>query len=371
MTIPARRFTATDAYRQASEVVAFEADHAGGVDARAYYSTTSGGGTVAAVAVESGLKAAVTTASGDRALLQSQARPRAAAGRGRATVIVGHTSGTSTGQVKRWGAFTDDDGYFFQLDGETLSIVRRTKVSGSVVETEIANAQWNVDSNTIEPTKTHVWEIREAWPNSDARFFVDGVHVHTVSTDASITGPAYVTARLPVAVEAENESAVAAAGYFTALACAALVEAAPLPTRSFGAHGTQGTVSTSAIAILSLRPKETFGGVANLAELKATRLTVAASGDCLVQVVAGGTVSSGSWAEPDAESLAQVNTGATLSGGDVVGSFVCGTSGLSVALSEVVRLLGDSTQDTLTVAVTRLGGSDISVRAALTWEETR
>lgn len=370
MSIPLRRLTATDAYRHVEEVVAFEADHRGGLDARQYHSAVVGGGTVTAVAAESALRVAVTTAAADSARLQSQARPRAASGGGRCTRIVGHASGYSADQVKRWGAFTADDGLFFQLDGETLSVVRRTSVSGTPVDTAVANISWNTDSNIIDVTKTHVYEIREAWPNSDARFFVGGVHVHTFSTDGSITGPASVTARVPLAVEAVNDSSAASAGYFSVVGAAVLLEQAPPPCRTFGAHASQATVSTTAVAILALRPKATFGSVENQAELRACGLTIAASGDCLVQVVAGGTLTGGTWSSVGATSRAETNTGATLTDGEVARSFVC-TAALDVPLAEVVRLLGDSAQDTVTIAVTRLGASDISVRAALTWEETR
>lgn len=372
MTIPARRLTATDAYRQAVEQAVLEQEFGAGVDARAFATITAGGGTVTHVAAEAAAKVAVTTANGDRAVLRSHARPRAAAGRARGTVIVGHASGTSTGQKKRWGLFSDDDGFFFLLDGETLSVVRRSKVSGSVVDTAVANAQWSQDKNTIDVTRTHVYEIREAWPNSDALFFVDGVHVHTFSTDGAITGPAGVKARMPLSVEAKNDDAASAAGHFSVIACAVLVEEQARPHRTFAQHATNGAVSTSAVPLLAVRPKSTFGGVANLGELRADALTVMAGGDCLVQVVAGASVTGGSWDSVDAESLAEANTTmASITGGDVVRKFVL-SGNLVAALDDVVRLLGDgTTQDTLVITAQRLGGSDISVRAALTWKETR
>jgi hypothetical protein len=373
MSIPQRRLSATDAYRQAVERAVLEHEFSGGLDARVFAAITVGGGTVTHVAAQAAALVQASTASGDRALLRSHARPRAAAGRGRSVVIVGHVSALVTNQQKRWGLFSDDDGYFFQLDGETLSIVRRSKVSGSIVDVAVANPQWNASTaakSPVDTTKTHVYEIREAWPNSDAQFFVDGVHVHTMSTDGSVVGPAGVKARLPLSVEVTNSAAASAQGSFAAIAASVLVEEEPRPRRRGGAHGSEAAVSTSALLLLAIRAKATFNSVANLGELVLERLTAMASGECLIQVLAGPTVSGASWAELDATSLAEVTTAGTLSGGVVVREFAF-TGDLDESLDEVVRLLADDSQDVLAITATRLGGSDVSAHAALTWREIR
>lgn len=368
MTIPQRRLSATDAYRNAVERAVLEHEFSGGLDARLFGTTIVGGGTVTHVAAQAAALVQAGTASGDRALLRSHARPRAAAGRGRSTVIVGHVSATVTNQQKRWGSFSDDDGYFFQLDGETLSVVRRSKVSGAVVDVAVANAQWNASTSAkspIDTTKTRIYEIREAWPNSDAQFFVDGVHVHTVSTDGSIVGPAGVKARLPLSVEATNSSSAAAQGSFAVIAACVLVEGEADTQRRFGAHGSEATSGASAVVLLALRAKSTF-----LGELVLERLTAVGDQPCLIQVVAGGAISSGSWAAVDAESNAEATTAGTLSGGDVVHEFVF-SGDLDESLDDVVRLLADGTQDELAITATRLTSSDVSAHAALSWREIR
>lgn len=58
-------------------------------------------------------------------------------------VSVGDTGKTNV--VRRWGYYNDDDGLFFELDGETLSVVVRSSASGSLVETRVPQSQWNSD----------------------------------------------------------------------------------------------------------------------------------------------------------------------------------------------------------------------------------
>jgi hypothetical protein len=47
--------------------------------------------------------------------------------------------------VRRWGMFDEFNGVFFELNATTLYVVIRSNVSGSVVETRIAQADWNTD----------------------------------------------------------------------------------------------------------------------------------------------------------------------------------------------------------------------------------
>lgn len=50
-----------------------------------------------------------------------------------------------TGVVARVGYFDTEDGFFVKLAGSTPSLVRRSKITGAVVDTEVAQASWNLD----------------------------------------------------------------------------------------------------------------------------------------------------------------------------------------------------------------------------------
>jgi hypothetical protein len=51
-----------------------------------------------------------------------------------------------TGVVRRWGYYDDSNGLYFEEDEGTLYVVVRSSTSGSIVNTRVAQAQWNRDT---------------------------------------------------------------------------------------------------------------------------------------------------------------------------------------------------------------------------------
>jgi hypothetical protein len=378
MSVPLQRLSASQAYRQSIETPAFEAEHDWPLDSTQWGSITVGGGNVSHSAPLSAHVLAVTTASGDRVVLRSHARPRASANRSRSLTLTLHHAGTGNAQqTKRWGLFDDNNGLFFELDGEQLKVVRRSNITGSVVDTEVLRAQWTAAGKSTGATprdvsKTHVYEIREVWPNGDAIFLMDGEPVHQIDTDGSVVGPAYRTARLPVSIEIVNDGASAADSVYVH---AASVSVDGVPTgKAFSAQMVDASVTTEQ-PLVCIRPAATFGGQANLGEVIADALQVICSDDALIRVTVGGTITGGTWsAHPNAASFAEVNDDATsISGGRSVEYLTDG--GLSVSdlasLFQALRIQADGTTlDTLAITAEAITGS-ISARAALSWKEIR
>lgn len=381
MSINPARLTASSAYRVTGEVVCFEQGFDTALDTEAWHDGSSGGGALVRNATTSALSVSVGTASAAVARVRSHARPKAAMGRSRTTIIVASAAAV-TSQRKRFGLFDEGNGYFFELNGETLSVVRRTNVSGSVVDTAIANANWtgsNGASTYRDPSKTHVWEIREIWPNGDASFFVDGQLVHVLSTKGSVIGPSGRTARLPVTVECEN-LATTSAGSVELVSATVVIETAPVSVRTFSASAVNATVGTSDTALLCLRPRATFGGAANWGELLCDMLTATckpsvAGESTSFKIIVGATITGGSWTSPDAASIAESNATASSYTGGITAVEIVTDAGL--ALSEVkeavrtLRLRGDgTTPDTLVIAAAAESGT-ADVRMALSWKEIR
>lgn len=76
--------------------------------------------------------------------------------------------------IRRWGAFTTDDGFFYEYDGVNLGCVCRkgradTKVSNGAFN-GTNGAFYNLDANI------HTYEIH--WTNSSTWFFIDSVLIH-------------------------------------------------------------------------------------------------------------------------------------------------------------------------------------------------
>ena len=72
---------------------------------------------------------------------------------------------------QRAGYFNTANGLFVELDGTTLNFVKRSSVSGSVVETKVARTSWNVDKLdgtgpsgiTIDITKAQIFWMDLEW----------------------------------------------------------------------------------------------------------------------------------------------------------------------------------------------------------------
>jgi hypothetical protein len=378
MSVPLQRLSASQAYRQSHEVAAFESEHDGPIDAALWASITASGGSISHETTISAHVVTVSSGSGARAVLRSHARPRASANRSRSCTVVGHCGSVGKpDQIKRWGLFDDNGGYFFEVDGESLYAVRRSNVSGSVVDTAIPREQWTVKGTAtgltaVDLTKTHIWEIREVWPNGDCIFLVDGLPVHQVDTDGSIIGPAFRNARLPVSVEVVN-SASSVADHFAVISASVAVDG-QAQSKAFSAEGS-ATLTTEEV-LLSIRPALTFGSAANWGEILADTITATCTKATRFRLVVGGTLTGANWvAHTDATSFAQLDTTATVvAGGRSIAMVAEGGLAAAdlVSLVSALRVQGDgATQDVLTITAESINGDSADVRAAVVWKEIR
>jgi hypothetical protein len=102
--------------------------------------------------------------------------------------------------VRRWGAFTTTDGFFFQLSGSTFQV--GTRIASA--DTLVANGSFNGECGVTCPmlnTSVHTWEIE--YTNSAAWFLVDGRLLHKV---AGSSAPNCATMSLPAAVQNVNSA---------------------------------------------------------------------------------------------------------------------------------------------------------------------
>ncbi len=74
----------------------------------------------------------------------------------------------ATGITRRIGYFDGNNGLFFQLSGTTLSVVRRTNVTGTPVDTVTTQSNWNIDK--LDGTGRSKFTINTSLPQI---FFVD------------------------------------------------------------------------------------------------------------------------------------------------------------------------------------------------------
>ena len=123
----------------------------------------------------------------------------------------------ATGLTQRVGYFGTENGIYLEQSDGDLYLVLRSSTSGSVVETRVAQANWNVDplngsgatGITIDITKSQIQFIDIEWLGVGtvrAGFVIDGAFIiaHKFHHANLITGTYMTTASLPIRYELES-----------------------------------------------------------------------------------------------------------------------------------------------------------------------
>lgn len=128
------------------------------------------------------------------------------------------------GLRQRVGYFGANNGIFLELEGTTINLVKRSYITGSVVDTKVAKSSWNgdkLDGNgesgyTLDLTKAQIFWVDIEWLGVGSvrcGFIIDGKYViaHTFHHANSIASVYMTTATLPIRYEITNTAATASA----------------------------------------------------------------------------------------------------------------------------------------------------------------
>lgn len=153
---------------------------------------------------------------------------------------------------QRIGYFGDENGFFVQRSGSTVSFVKRSKVTGSVVDTEVTQANWNIDPLdgtgpsllTLNLDNPQILFIDVEWLGVGSvrmGFVINGqfIHCHSfhhANLDASAKGAYIQTACLPIRNEIENTDTTSANSTLKAICSTVISEG------GYELEGTQRTV---------------------------------------------------------------------------------------------------------------------------------
>lgn len=292
----------------------------------------TGGATATRNATTKQFELTCGTASGDRAILQTKQYFHYIPGIAKVLELTGGFGVAKENVSQRIGFFDDDNGIFFEILGTAFGVVQRSSVSGSVVNTRVEQADFNVDSldgtgpsgATLSLIKNVIWSIDYQWLGSGSvRFGVelDGiiVTVHVFNNSDVIAVPYMQTGSLPIRYECEN-TGIAASSTTVRCVCMAVVrEGAAEPV---GRLNTVTTIPGSAVAVntstfvplLSIRLK----AVNKRGILSPVGISVLATSndDIMFKTVINGSLTGASWASSGTNSIAEMDTSATaLTGG--------------------------------------------------------
>lgn len=258
-----------------------------------FYDQMSGGGSLSYEANASVVLLGCGTSSGDLIRRTSNFYHPYSPGIGQRiemTVRIGDTG--KAGVRRRWGYFDDNDGVFWELANTSLSVVMRSSVTGSVVDTKIAQADFSEDpldgSDSIglnlDVSKPNIYWIDLQWLGSGrVRFGVvepTGARItaHILeNSNISNVFPYMRSGSLPLRIEQEN-TAASGSNSEMRFACAGVFHSSRVIVtggRNSIDSGLKSIDTTdNEIPILALRPKKLFKGKTNRALAKLTAITI-------------------------------------------------------------------------------------------------
>lgn len=401
--------TATDAFgrlRVSNPLTLFDSFHRYQENDKFATSTSGAANTVYQVN-ESAIDMNIGTTSGDKCYRESK---RVFAYQPGKSLLIMNTfamNAQKTNLRQRVGYFDANNGVFLENDGAGNYLVLRSYITGSVVETRVAQANWNFDKfdgtglsaqtqsiarGGLDITKTNIFWIDIEWLGvGDVRcgFVVDGLMVpaHVFHND-NVNATTYMTtAILPVRYEIENTSTTASISKLKQICSTVVSEggytlegrsrSVSIPISTPKDLPTAGTFTP----IISIRLKDSFkDAIAVLKDVEFFGVTNNTS--YRYKIIISGTLTDASWVSASSDSCIEYDiTASAITGGrDAQVGYVnvsAGAGGAAVNLSreqlfsyqlERNPFLADNNGIIISLAGTGAAGGNDAV-GAMTWEE--
>jgi len=304
---------------------------------------------------------------------------------------------SKTGLRQRVGYYGDSNGIYLELANSTLYIVKRTSVSGVLVDTRIAQSSWNNDTLdgtgasgiTLDISKAQISYMDIEWLGVGSvrvGFVINGAFIlcHVFYHANEITSTYITTASLPLRYEIKNTAGTSGNSTLKQI-CSTVISEGGYELRGLQqAIGipitTPKTLTTAGTfyPIVSIRLKTT-----NLdAIIVMTALSIMGIGNGINynwQIRASGTTTGGSWVSAGTNSSVEYNiSGTSFSGGRILASGFLNSSNQGSPSIDILRealfkfqLERDSLTSTpyeLTLVVAARTANE-SIYGSMDWEE--
>lgn len=301
------------------------------------------------------------------------------------------------GLRQRVGYYGDNNGIFFEVDGTTLNLVKRTIVGGSLSETRISQSSWNGDKLDgtgpsrfiLDTSKAQIFWMDIEWLGVGSvrtGFIINGQYIlcHTFNHANSIASTYITTASLPLRYEIKNTAATSGSSTLKQI-CSTVISEGGYELRGLQQAVTipvdaprDCTLANTYYPIISLKLKSGFLD----AIVILTALSILGSGNNAIfnwQIVASGTTTGGNWVDAGSSSAVQYNiSGTSFSGGRILASGYLTSSAQGQVAVDILKealfkfqlerngLTSTSNEITLIIA-SKVAGDD--VYATIDWEE--
>lgn len=292
-------------------------------------------GTVTFNANQGLMDLAVDTTSGSEVVRESTVVSSYQPGKSLLVMSTFSMDDAKTNLRQRVGYYGAANGIFLELENAVLSFVKRSSITGSVVETKVAQANWNVDKLdgtgpsgiTLDITKAQILFTDIEWLGVGTvriGFVIDGklIHCHSFHHANTVEATYVTTASLPLRYEIKNTDTTASTSVLKQI-CSTVISEGGYELR--GQQRSIGLGATAARDLTSSGVKYPVVGI----RLKSTRLdsVVIPAAVSLIgvgnnsifkwELQQGGTISGGSWTSVASGSPVEYNLSGTSSSGGV------------------------------------------------------
>jgi hypothetical protein len=322
--------------RTSSPLTLFDSSHRY-KDNGLWATSTATGGTSTFDASAGLVNLAVTTSSGSSVIRETTKCFSYQPGKSLLVMSTFTLNPAKTNLRQRIGYYGADNGMYLELNNTTLSFVERSSSTGSLLETRVAQSDWNIDplngtgpSNlTLDPTKSQILWMDIEWLGLGTvrmGFIINGkfVHCHSFHHANIITSTYITTASLPLRYEITNTAATAGTSTLKQVCSTVLSEG------GYELRGLQQAIGTSITSPHVLTTAGTYYPVISL-RLKSTALdaiviltaisllAATANANYSWRVVATATTTGGTWTSAGADSSVEYNlTGTATTGGRIL-----------------------------------------------------
>lgn len=289
----------------------------------------------------------------------------------------------ATGITRKVGYFDDKNGFFFQLSGTTLSVVKRSYVTGTAVDTVVSQTDWNLGRFTstdelFDTSKSQIFVIDMEWLGvGSVRMGVvrDGhiVYLHQFNHANIAAGVYMTTPNLPIRYELINDGTGAAAT-LECICSSVMSEGGAEPTGATLAlttvptHVDASTADTT-YAVIGIKLKATH--LDNVVKLKKLTMLNEGNTDFQWSIRLNPTVA-GTFTYADVTNApvqaAYGATANTVTGGTLIDAGLSTSSNVASDVVETLLYLGskiDGTVDKIVLCATPLS-ANADIQATLT-----
>jgi hypothetical protein len=357
---------------------------------------TSGGGQNTYLQREAAVIMTTPAVAGATALRQTKRYFNYQTGKSQLIMMTFNLEGNDEGNIKEAGYGDDNNGLFVQIDGTdagTYNLVRRSSVSGVVVEEKVAQSDWNLDKfdgtgpsgTVLDLSKVQILFIDFQWLGVGSvrmGFVIDGVgyFAHQFNHANVINSVFMQTPNLPVRWRIENVDGVAP-GTMKQICCTVITEGGLEETGvqqsiGNGTFGSPKTIGTGAwTPVVSIRLKEEF--IRSTVIPKRAEIMCTTGGNLYWEIVLNPTITGGAapfWQSLDPLSRVEgdINQNGNVAGGSLIASGYISADAdyRTIEIDSVLNIAAtiDGVSDILTMTAISYSGNE-TVYGGFTWLE--